>query len=86
MTMNTETGTNCRLATISMMVSMPEYRGVFSPASLRHLVFSARDRQNSRGESIPGNGLNRAIIRIGRRILFDLDEFDAWIDSHREAP
>tara|TARA_Y100000031_G_C8198441_1_gene374969 strand:+ start:1233 stop:1370 length:138 start_codon:yes stop_codon:yes gene_type:complete len=42
----------------------------------------------SGGESIPGNGLaeERAIIRVGRKVLIDLDAFDRWLDDHREDP
>lgn len=29
------------------------------------------------------NGFSRCVIRIGRRVLIDIDEFDAWINSHR---
>lgn len=55
----------------------------FSQSSLRDLIFKAEDRFNSRGERIPGNGLAEAgaILRIGRRVLFDLDAFEAWLDS-----
>jgi hypothetical protein len=27
-----------------------------------------------------------AILRVGRRILFDLDRFDEWLKSHRAKP
>ena len=52
---------------------------------LRHAIFNAKDRTGSAGTKIPGNGLSSAIVRIGRRILIDLDAFDAWIESHREG-
>ena len=55
-----------RLATIPMVAN--EYPGVFSPASLRHHIFQASNRINSKNEVIPGNGLDRAIIRIGRKV------------------
>jgi hypothetical protein len=37
-----------------------------------------------RADPHPGNGLASAIIRIGRRVLIDLDRFDAWIEAQRE--
>jgi hypothetical protein len=43
-------------------------------SALRSLVFDAKAK-----------GLDRAVIRIGRRVLIDLDEFDAWLDQHRES-
>ena len=32
---------------------------------------------------IAGNGFASAIIRIGRKILIDLDQLDAWVEVHR---
>lgn len=59
----------------------------FSQAALRDLIFKADDRFNSRGDRIKGNGLADAgaIIRIGRKVLLDLDAFDAWLGSRATA-
>lgn len=73
-----------RLVTVKDLPDVPGY-SVFSQAALRHLIFKAEPRVVSQGKIISGNGLNRAIIRIGRRVLIDLDAFDAWLDGHREA-
>ncbi len=56
-----------------------------TPAAVRALVFRADDRRNSRGDLLPGNGLGRAgaIVRVGRKVLIDLDRFTAWLGSHR---
>lgn len=56
-------------------------------ASNRHLIFNSEPRLSSRGDEIPGNGLKEAgaIIRIGKKILVDLDRFDAWIENQRAA-
>ncbi|MCB1784509.1 MAG: hypothetical protein KDI13_11015 [Alphaproteobacteria bacterium] len=72
-----------RLATVNEVAAMPEYP--FSKSSLRHLIFQAEDRLSSKGDTIPGNGLKEAgaIIRIGKKILVDLDRFDAWIENQR---
>ena len=51
---------------------------------LRHLIFAAKPRTNSRGETIPGNGLSSAIVRLGSKLLIDLDRFDLWLEAHRE--
>jgi hypothetical protein len=71
-----------RLATVAQASN--EYPA-FSQAALRDLIFKSEDRFNSRGDRIPGNGLGEAgaIVRIGRKVLIDLDAFDAWIDSHK---
>ena len=52
---------------------------------LRHAIFDSTDRIGSGGSVVPGNGLAGAIIRIGRRVLLDLDLFDEWLESHREG-
>lgn len=72
-----------RLATI------PEAAEIypFTAPALRDLKFRAYDRSNSRGEIIKGNGTGAAgvWVQIGRKVLVDLDAFEAWIDSHRGA-
>jgi hypothetical protein len=55
----------------------------FSQSALRFLIFNAEPRKNSRNETIPGNGLGSAIIRIGRKVLIDETKFLEWIESHR---
>lgn len=59
----------------------------FSQLALRDLIFKAADRFNARGDLIHGNGLAEAgaIIRIGRKVLIDLDKFEAWLDSKSSA-
>lgn len=81
-----ETGRQSRqLVTVKQAASLPQYSGAFTEQALRHLIFNAEDKVSSRGEVLAGNRLNEfgAIIRIGRRVLLDLDRFDAWIDHHR---
>jgi hypothetical protein len=72
-----------RLATVNQIPNLAGYDWLTVPA-LRHLIFNAESRLNSRGETIPGNGLKEvgAIFRIGRKLLIDLDKFDQWIDRH----
>lgn len=59
----------------------------FSHAALRDLIFKSEDRFSSKGDRIKGNGLADAgaIIRIGRKVLIDLDAFDAWLGSRAKA-
>jgi hypothetical protein len=58
----------------------------FTPAALRNLVFKMSDRKSSRGEIIKGNGLADAgaVVRIGGRVLIDVEAFGRWIESHKE--
>jgi len=46
----------------------------FTEASLRWLVFNARQ-----------NGFDAAIVRVGRRVLIDVQKLDAWLEARREA-
>jgi hypothetical protein len=71
-----------RLAAIKQVPDLEGYRWLTEPA-LRHLIFAADDRINSRGERVAGNGLGLALVRVGRRVLVDLDAFDQWLESHR---
>ncbi|MBL8252217.1 MAG: hypothetical protein JNJ76_01265 [Candidatus Competibacter sp.] len=50
----------------------------FSEPAIRNLVFCAKERHSSQGP-IPGNGLDRAIIRVGRKVLIDAEQFQAWL-------
>lgn len=42
---------------------------------LRHLIFNAAPRKDSRGQVFSGNGYAPAFIRVGRRILVDETRF-----------
>lgn len=74
-----------RLSTVNNMVKLPAYRNAFTRSSLRHLLFEATPRKDSKGNSLPTNGLTEAgaIVRVGRKVLIDLDAFDAWLDGLR---
>ncbi len=47
----------------------------FTEASLRWLVFNAHQ-----------NGFEATIVRVGRRVLIDVEKFDVWLEAHRAAP
>ena len=46
----------------------------FPQGSLRNLIFLAESRKTSKGV-IKGNGLNVALVRIGRKLLIDEEKF-----------
>jgi len=52
----------------------------FSEGSLRFQIFNAEPRKTSRGE-IPGNGLDSALVRLGRKVMIDEARFFAWLDA-----
>ena len=70
--------------TVKGLVEMPEWKGVFTESAVRGLIDKSRARYSSRGV-IPGNGLIEAgaVIRLGRKILIDVNKFRAWVESHR---
>ena len=51
---------------------LAEKSPAFSEASLRFLIFCAEK-----------NGLSRALVKVGRRILIDVAEFERWLESQR---
>ena len=53
----------------------------FPMGALRDYIFKARDRTNSRGERVAGNGLaaSGAILRLGRKLLISEPHFFAWL-------
>lgn len=54
----------------------------FTPGALRNLIWRAGARRSSLGV-IPGNGLAKAIIKLGRRVYIDESAFFDWLSSHR---
>ncbi|SEF42737.1 hypothetical protein [Nitrosomonas ureae] len=54
----------------------------FTQGSLRNLIFLSDNRTTSRG-TIQGNGLNVALVRIGRKLLIDEAKFFQWIDQQQ---
>jgi len=56
----------------------------FTEPSLRWLIFNSRPRESTNG-TIPGNGLEKALVRLGRRVLIDEDLFYEWIEEQQEG-
>ena len=56
----------------------------FSQGSLRFQIFNASPRKTSLGE-IPGNGLDAALLRLGRKVLIDESKFFNWIEQQNQA-
>lgn len=69
-----------RLATVEKTAEFFSAAGE-TPAAIRANIFKAADRLNSRGEKIHGNGLAAAgaIVRRGRKVLIDIDQYGAWL-------
>jgi hypothetical protein len=56
----------------------------FPQGSLRNLIFLAESRKTSKGV-IKGNGLDIALVRIGRKLLIDETKFFQWVDEQQEG-
>jgi len=56
----------------------------FTQGSLRNLIFLAENRKTSKGV-IKGNGLDVALVRIGRKLLIDERKFFQWIDVQQDG-
>ena len=59
-----------------------EKHPAFQQGSLRNLIFLAESRNTSKGK-IDGNGLDVALVRIGRKLLIDEAKFFNWIDAQQ---
>lgn len=61
-------------------------RPAWTQAALRNLILHSADRISARGQSIPGNGMERygAIVRVGRRVLIDESAFFRWVASQQK--
>ena len=54
----------------------------FTQGAIRNLIFLAESRKTSKGV-IEGNGLNVALVRIGRKLLIDEAKFFQWIEEQQ---
>jgi hypothetical protein len=72
-----------KLVTIKQLAKISFPAGAFTESKLRSLLASSQPRLRSRGGTIPGNGLleAKAVLKIGRRVYFDVDRFGEWIAS-----
>ena len=54
----------------------------FSEPSLRNLIFNAFPN-SSRKVAIEGNGLDMAILKVGRKVLIDETKFFEWVEQQQ---
>jgi hypothetical protein len=59
-----------------------EKHPAFQQGSLRNLIFLAENRNTSKGK-IAGNGLDIALVRIGRKLLIDEAKFFNWVEAQQ---
>lgn len=73
---------NKRLCPVKEVPNQPGFEWS-SVSMLRHWIFKAETRYGSKGFKVEGNGFGPCVIRIGGKVLIDLDELDKWVESHR---
>ena len=61
------------------VLQFSEKHPAFKVRSLRHLVFWAQTRHTNEG-TIQANGLERALVRVGRKLLIDETKFFEWLE------
>lgn len=67
---------------LSTVRQFSEKYPAFSQGSLRNLIFLASERRTSKGK-IPGNGLDVALVRLGRKLLINEVKFFQWVDKQQ---
>lgn len=73
-----------QVRTLSTVRQFSEKFPAFSQGSLRNLIHLSTERYSSKGK-IPGNGLDMALVRIGRKLLIDDAKFFEWIDAQNRG-
>ena len=62
-----------QLRTVKQLAAeLTKTTGGFSESSLRWLLFNAKK-----------NGLDRALVRVGRRLFVDTERFNEWLEAQR---
>ena len=68
---------------LSTIRQFSEKYPAFSQGSLRNLIHLSTERYSSKGK-IPSNGLDIALVRIGRKLLIDESKFFKWIELQNQ--
>lgn len=70
-----ESVTSPNLLTVSQF---SERHPAFSEGSLRNLIFLSKSSRSDHGGTV-GNGLDKALVRVGRRVFIDETKFFEWL-------
>lgn len=73
-----------KVRTLSTVRQFSEKNPAFSQGSLRNQIHLSTERYSSKGK-IPGNGLDVALLRIGRKLLIDDQKYFEWIDTQNRV-
>ena len=80
--MQNPTATSAQPRTLHTVRQFADKFPPFPQGSLRNLIFLAETRKTSKG-TINGNGLDVALVRIGRKLLIDEARFFQWVDEQQ---
>ncbi len=72
-----------QIRALSTVRQFSEKYPAFSQGSLRNLIYLSTERYSSKGK-ISGNGLDIALVRIGRKLLIDESKFFKWIELQNQ--
>ncbi len=72
-----------QLHTLLTVKQFADKHPAFPQGSLRNLIFLAESRMTSKG-TIKGNGLDIALVRIGKKLLIDESRFFEWIELQNQ--
>ena len=73
--------TTAAVASVLLTVrQFSEKHQAFPQGSISSLIFHASPRHSSQGQ-IDGNGLDAALIRIGRKVLINEARFFEWVEK-----
>jgi hypothetical protein len=76
------TSTPAQLPTLLTVRQFVDKHQAFTQGAIRNLTFLAKSRHTSKGK-IKGNGLDIAMVRLGRKLLIDEAKFFEWIDAQQ---
>ena len=79
-----QTTENTQPRTLHTVRQFSDKHPAFPQGSLRNLIFLAESRKTSKG-TIQGNGLDVALVRIGRKLLIDEAKFFQWIEQQQKG-
>ena len=84
MSVNITKNKNTELATVNQLPQKLGYTDWLTPSMVRHHIFASGKRIGADGEPLPTNGLKEtgAIVRLGRKILIDVEKYRTWVLSH----
>jgi len=61
-----------------------EKHPAWSQPALRNMIFYSQSRYSTKG-TIPGNGLDTVLVRVGRKLLIDEEKFFEWLVEQNQG-